>query len=375
MATMGSIRQIWPQIPVTAGAAMAPEYVRLLDYFTASCHHAGLFSQNAEFATTNLAATLGMVPRIRNLAAATGTPLGQMTRDELLDGLMRNPDPNWRSTTDTHVANSLCLALSLWLALEISPSRTPNPGYKPCYKLELDNTTPLSDLIAHAIPVTAAVRASAHPHYHRQQQEQLDSRLTLEYLESYHGFRIAFTDNLAKHLYLQTGGGQKPLLFVFRLKIFLRNMSVYAQTSPLPPDLVGEALDTLNLVLPHQDPDTRKFLDRRDMADVYGLGWGGRPAGRILDLGRYTYWRDRLEELSAIVASGPTGLRQFKPGRGSGAVRDFVNFWMAIVAVIVLALASLGLSAASVAIGVMQYKLALAQACATLDSTRIPGWC
>lgn len=365
---MGSIRQIWPQIPVTAGAAMALEYVRLLDYFTASCHHAGLFSQNAEFATTDLAATLEMVPRIRDLAAATGTPLGQMTRNDLVNSLKRNPNPYWRSTADTHIAKSLCLALSLWLALEVSPSRTTTPGYK----LELDDTTPLSHLIAHAI--TAAGRTSAHPR-HQQQQQQLDPRLTLEYLVSYHGFRIAFTDNLAKHLYLQTGGGQKPLLFVFRHKIFLRNMTKYPQTSPLPPDLVGEALDTLNLVLPHQDPDTRKFLDRRDMADVYGLGWGGRPAGRTLDLGRYTYWRDRLEGLSAIVASGPTGLRQFKPGRGPGAARDFVNFWMAVVVVIALALASVGLSAASAAIGVMQYKLALAQACATLNSTQLPGWC
>ncbi|KAL8375743.1 hypothetical protein RB595_007047 [Gaeumannomyces hyphopodioides] len=365
MTTMGCVRKIWPQIPGSAGA-VAPEYVRLLEYFTAYCDDAGLSDRNAAFATIDPANTLEMVSRIRDLVASGGAPLGQMTRDDLLDGMKRNPDPNWRSTTDAHIVNSLCLALSLWLALEISPSRT-SPGYMPSHKLEWDNTTPLSDLIAHAIPAGT-------PTGNRYRQ-QLDPRLTLEYLESYHGFRIAFTDNLAQHLYLQTGGGLNPLLFVFRHKIFLRNKAVYPQTSPLPPDVVKEALDTLNLLLPHEDSNTQKFLDRRDMADVYGLGWGGRPAERYLDSSQYTYWRDALERLSNIVAVGPTGLRQFKPGRGPGAVRDFVNFWVAVVVVIVLALLSLGLSAASVAVGVLQYKLALAQACATLNSTQLPGWC
>lgn len=371
MATVNPLQMIWPQL--SAVASQLPEYSRLLEHFTAFCTAAGIAEPNATFATKDLAHTLALIAKLRQ-PVLPGKSLADMTRRELVDILTQNAEPSWRRSDEASVTNALCLALSLWLTLDIAPSADTFGIHS---KLHWGETTTIKTLLTGAFPKQTMSGFNY----------EIDARLTLEYLESYHGFRIDFTDNLAQHLHLShTEGGSKPLLLVYWHKIWLWNELRHTQVSPLPQDLVGETLDTLNLLLPYNDHHAEKFLEKRKLSDIYGLAWCGRPAERNLDLGRYKYWGERLVRLSNVVAKGPSGMRQLKPGRGPGAIRDFFNFWVAVVALAILTIgfgtASVWLAAMQYELGkqqydiaVVQYRLSLAQACATMNSTQLPGWC
>ncbi|KAK0725602.1 hypothetical protein B0H67DRAFT_551134 [Lasiosphaeris hirsuta] len=58
------------------------------------------------------------------------------------------------------------------------------------YLLLWDNTAPIDTLLATTFPKQTTPRLNY----------EINTRLSLKYLKSYHGFRINFTDNLTKHL-------------------------------------------------------------------------------------------------------------------------------------------------------------------------------
>lgn len=273
--------------------------------------------------------------------------MADLTRHALVEQLKGSPKPRWDNMDEHSVLSALCFSLSLRLTLEIVPVEQPGSGTR---KVEWEVTATISNLIGRTFHQLSEHQTSDLGH--------ADPRLTLEYLESYHGHEVCFTDNLAKHLDI-VATADCTILLVYKHKIFLRNELHYASTSLLPQRLLEETLDTLNLLLPFNDAHTLKFLKKYNMVDLNGLGLCGRRVECINDLTMYRCWGIKLARLSAVVADGPTGLRQLKPGRGSGAnLREFANFWIMAV---VLAALTVGFGTASVVLAVLQYNLSLWQ--------------
>lgn len=193
---MDSINKIWPEIYSSTNATPPAEYSSLLDYFTTTWNNARQSAQATTQLTREIGETLDPLASPPQ-TARLNTPLSGISRRALVDQLKARPDSGWRNIDETEPLNTLCLAFSLRLTLEIVPGAAAQDGYK----LAWEDSSTISNVIEGSFPKSKDGPALA--------SEQVDVRLTLEYLESYHGFQILFTNNLAEHLLLETIAGSK----------------------------------------------------------------------------------------------------------------------------------------------------------------------
>jgi hypothetical protein len=213
----------------------------------------------------------------------------------------------------------------------------------------------------------------------------LSPKCTMAYLSQAYDFRPHWTSNLADHLKIEV---DNRTITVYEHKIFLWNHLKSTENSSdknnspiLPRSMLAEALDTLNILFPFGDDSTEALLRREGKeASFYGLGNCTRD--REPEMSRYEHWRDELEEIAAVVSLPARGRAQFLLDREGTNSRDVWTFWTAIAfgALAVIGVAS-GVYSAVYArkafdIGVLQYQLALAQACAAENATDyLPGFC
>ncbi|KAL1864722.1 hypothetical protein Daus18300_007524 [Diaporthe australafricana] len=225
-------------------------------------------------------------------------------------------------------------------------------------------------------------------------ETKLEPKCTMAYLCQAYDFRPHWTSNLADHLKIDTDSGT---ITIYEHKICLWNHltcarpgggpwnSPHSASQPpapiLPAAVLAEALDTLNVLFPFGDEATEALLRReRKTAAFYGLGSCTR--GRQLDLARYRFWRREVGELAGVLAQPPRGRAQFLLDRDGSNSRDVWTFWTAIAfgALAVIGVAT-GVYSAVYArkafdVGVLQYQLALAQACSAGNATdELPGFC
>lgn len=210
----------------------------------------------------------------------------------------------------------------------------------------------------------------------------------MAYLSKSYGFTPCWTSNLADHLKIDA---EAKILMVYEHKICLlnhfecsgKNGTSYATQCPpmLPPNVVGEALDTLNLLFPFGDEATKALLEAHGKsATVYGLGTCGRQ--KQLEISGYVYWRKEIEEIAAILSQPPRGKAQFLLDRDGTNSREVWTFWTAIAfgALAVIGVAT-GVYSAMYArkafdVDMLQYQLALAQACSAENATdELPDFC
>lgn len=208
---------------------------------------------------------------------------------------------------------------------------------------------------------------------------------TMAYLVQAYDIRPHWTSNLADHLKFEA---DSRTLTVYEHKIFLWNhlrskKSRNDRNGPpiLPWSVVDEAMDTLNLLFPFGDDATEALLKREGKeASFYRLG--SCKGDRQFEMSRYEYWRDELEEIAAVVSQPPRGRAQFLLDREGTNSRDVWTFWtaMAFGALALIGVAS-GMYSAVYAreaydISLLQYQLALAQACSAENATDVlPGFC
>lgn len=214
---------------------------------------------------------------------------------------------------------------------------------------------------------------------------KLEPKCTMAYLSQAYDFRPHWTSNLADHLSIDT---DSRTITIYEHKIFLWNhlkstrLRANGNSPPiLPRPVLAEALDTLNLLFPFGDDATEAFLRREGKeASFYGLGSCTRD--RQLDLSRYRYWRGEVGEITSIVSQPPRGRAQFRLDRDGANSREVWAFWTATAfgALAVIGVAT-GLYSAVYArrafdVGLLQYQLALAQACSAENATEdLPGFC
>lgn len=363
LAGVDYIRRIWPD--VKADGFCQDRYdalVRHLDKAFADV------SATAPLATKTLDETLDLIDHMREAANAPAAALANMSRQTLVAYLKGKLQQN---VEDDYIVNTVCLCLSLWLTMKIVPPEKQKVGLTDTKQLEWSNDSTLADAIARAFPRIL-----------NPQVGKISDQMTAEYLEAYHRFRVVFTDNLSDHLHITYGNmtSRKPAIMIYQHKVFLWNELYLKQVSPLPRELVEEVLDTLNILLPHGDTHTMDFLDDRGMHDFYALGTCNRQPCR--DLSRYLYFGNRLAQLSVMADSPLTGINQVLPGRGLVNFKDSATFCVTVIVITILTVASIVLGALSydvskksLILADQQYRLSLAQACATMNSTQLPDWC
>jgi hypothetical protein len=105
--------------------------------------------------------------------------------------------------------------------------------------------------------------------------------------------------------------------------------------------VLEEALDSLNLLFPFGDVDTKRLLTKDGQLGIYRSGYAGRM--RELNISRYQVWRDSLEDLLTISRNPPlalwkelaTGYKQLAESR-KNSLMEWSAFWVTIVAFITL---------------------------------------
>ncbi|WYZ41412.1 hypothetical protein EsH8_V_000307 [Colletotrichum jinshuiense] len=218
----------------------------------------------------------------------------------------------------------------------------------------------------------------------------VDSKLTMSYLVVNHGFDVDWTDHLDEHLAINW---KTKLVSIYQHKLWLSSHLQSSAQCVLPGGLVGEALDTLNLLFPYGDAPTKSFLDKQGQR-FYSLGLCGRE--RKLELGAYPRWGRQLEELSEVLQGPRDGIRQLFPDRDRPNLLESVNFWIAafvawltvisfvfgVISVIYAKWAfdvgkeSLEVSKISLELTRQQYLLSIAQACSDpQEALLLPDFC
>jgi hypothetical protein len=323
---------IWPALSPTEYRSTQKQYVRLCDYFD---REMAVMGENAD--SFALASGSGIASLIGSLIAIEG----EISRADALNAAR---DLTGANPSEDKLMRSVDIAIRIWLTLDVSSLDLRRPG-----------------LLAWPAKRTLAEVVQSHFSDLEQEQcrtsttdENIDPDLKADSLVSYHGYTIIWTDNLASHL---TIDWKHKILTIYEHKISLHNHLRLGGSSPVPRDVLGEAIDTLNLLFPFQDDGTKRLLAKHKRP-FYGLGMCNRT--RKLKLSDYSYWRSRVADLIYISSGPAVGIRQLKLSRKGDNLLQFATFWIA-TAVGVLTLVSIAIGVAATVYGAKQYELSLRQ--------------
>lgn len=235
------------------------------------------------------------------------------------------------------------LAARMWLTVSIDTFSVSasSQSIPPPEKLAwIDDKVALNDLIDEHFSKSAD-KSETH--------QQIPPHLTIAELYFRYNYKIRWTDSLLDHLQINQQGEIKEIT-VYEHLFCLQNHLRYTEESALPPQIVEEAIDTLNLLFPiswGERKITRKFL-RKEKRKFYKLDRCGRS--RQLDLGHYHYWRRNIEQLMTIMAHPPRGWRQVIFDKERRNLERVATFWIGAVATILAIIA--------LVLGILTTKLA-----------------
>ncbi|KAK4464545.1 hypothetical protein QBC42DRAFT_43452 [Cladorrhinum samala] len=314
-------------------------YSMLLQYFW---QEMTMVEESPEsFAITKPAGFVSLVARIQAIASSgiSRTEALQVARELVVE----------EAPSEDQLMASVDVAVRLWLTVDVSSFKSRRQGL-----LSWKSTETLSEVVQ--------------AHFRNLEQEQpfltpaadrgqVDSNLTAKFLVKYRGYNIIWTSNLAVHLAIDW---EYKTITVYEHKVFLDNQLKYLTSSsglPIPPAVLEEAIDTLNLLFPFQVDSAKRFLAKHKKP-FYGLGSCGRP--RKLDISDYRYWRSRVSDLGHITTGPPVGLQQLRLHNKGENLLQFATFWTAI-AVGAFTVASIAIGLAALVYGKKQYELGLRQ--------------
>jgi hypothetical protein len=164
---------------------------------------------------------------------------------------------------------------------------------------------------------------------------------------------LYWTDHLTDHLRLDP---KRQVLMVYKHKICLLNHLKSRSGCPIPQRVLEEAIDTLNLLFPFGDPQTKQLLSKEKQREFYGLGGCGRE--RQLDLSRYGYWREELDDLVESFQRPPRTWRQLAIDQRD--FKEWATFWIAVM-VAILTFVSIPCNVIQATYSVKAYNAAVAR--------------
>lgn len=216
--------------------------------------------------------------------------------------------------------NSIFLAVRLWLMINVGSSDiyTFAPGRS---SPEWTEDQSLDTFIDACFPVSeyGGIRLSQWPY-----------ALNVNNMERIGGFVIAWTDNLADHLYLNEDTGTIHIYHHVQVLRGLLNTS--PQDHALPYRLVLETLQTLALLIPRANRDCKQWFSKHAKTIDEGAG-DVEPLRWARSLEKYEFWGQRLELIkSAYDESEPKNLGQWWRDRRNKV--QWYTFWVAILVLV-----------------------------------------
>lgn len=323
----------WHGLKLTEKTFNAEDYTEFFNFINSELdlikHH------GSKFAAGTFGSMTGIIKAIQK------SP--ELSREKLVDVISHE----FLNVDRKALRRSIELALRLWLTLNVrSTTIIVGPLDPRTTRVEWDQDISITQLIA-----SQFARSKLSPDIGR---DRLDQSFTAAHLVYSSGIKIRWSSNLADHLQLDN---RSRILSVYQHKICLIN-HLESSLSIYPKDVLEEALDTINLLFPMGNDSTRELLLKEKRPEMYSVGLYGRPC--VLDLSDYNYWKNELMELWDAYNEPPRNWRQLLLNRRNKL--QWVTFWIAII-IFGLTLIGLGLAAVTTAYAIMQYNLALAQAC------------
>ncbi|KAK5636367.1 hypothetical protein RRF57_012079 [Xylaria bambusicola] len=142
------------------------------------------------------------------------------------------------------------------------------------------------------------------------------------------GLEIIWTDNLVDHLRL-TDDDTK--VHIFHHASFLESQR-WSTQSLLPANLAAETLQTLALLFPSTDRETRRWVSKLPRVDPR-IAQCGRLKTDLRQIERFHIWRDRLVMLKQVFDEAqPKTLRHWWHDRRNGV--QWYTFWVAVLVLI-----------------------------------------
>jgi hypothetical protein len=216
------------------------------------------------------------------------------------------------------IRRSLELSTRLWLMLNTRSSEISfGPIFAGAVAIEWDLDCSLDAL------VQKQFARRTHGHVSKE-YSNIDPEFSAAYLINTCGLKLEWTDDISEHLDFDS---RRTILRVYRHKICVVHHLNNGQGCPLPEDLLGEILDTLNLLFPFGDGDTRQLLRREGQASMYSLGSCNRS--RQLNLAQYQYFGEALEHLMESFDKAPRTWRQLAFDRRNKL--EWSAFWVTIM--------------------------------------------
>jgi hypothetical protein len=180
-----------------------------------------------------------------------------------------------------------------------------------------------------------------------------DPAFTATYLVNTCGVRLQWTDDLFSHLNFDL---KRLVLTVYRHKACLLSHIDCPQGSPIPQEVMEEVLDTMDLLFPPWDADTKRLLLKERQQSLFTLGC--RKSGRTLDVAHYRYFGEALENLIDSFDKTPRTWRQLALDRRNKL--EWSAFWVTVM-VAVLTIVSIPCNLVQATYSVKAYRVALAQ--------------
>lgn len=352
---MQIVQKLWPHL--NASEIQSDEYQRFLALITANV---AAMENSGSPDQVSLNEWIYIIEQVRSRKS--------FQRREIVLEIQQNGHCHDKQLSDGAICRALNLAASLWLALDIWSPTQHLPSGRGIIWPDDQSLSSVIDAFFQSRknkPVEKGV-PTAH----------LNHELTMATLVGNYNYGVVWTNNLAEHLKVDW---ENKTITVFEHKVFLWNHIRLSGRALLPPAVLEEALDTMNLLFPFDHPPTESLLHRQKIC-FHRLGYCGRP--RELDIDKFAIWRGRLGELNRILDEPPAGIHQLGLDKSRRNLLQFATFWMATaVAVLTIITFVIGVYSAVYArkqydVGLLQYRLSLAQACAALDAkTTLPEFC
>ncbi|KAL9127056.1 MAG: hypothetical protein Q9217_004000 [Psora testacea] len=187
---------------------------------------------------------------------------------------------------------------------------------------------------------------------------KLPQSFTAAHLEKIGGIEIRWTNNLADHLLLRDDD-TKLMLFH---QVSILNLHLASESSPLPKDLVDETIRTISLFLPPVlgEPNPWFQVEKQKHRLDANAGLCKRLNSSERQIGRFTYWRDRVVLLKRTFDdTEPRTISQLY--HDDRKKTQWFTFWVAVLVFFV-----------TIFFGVIQSVASIIQAWASVKALRSP---
>jgi len=269
-------------------------------------------------------------------------------RSKSLSSLIQTLNERFLNFDEKAIQRSLELSIRLGLTLNVnSPSVAVGSIFRHESNFEWPAETSLDSLIQNQFSKTILGGDT-------KARSRIDPAFTAAYLVNICGIKLHWTNNLSNHLEFDRKG---QILTIYQHKICLINHIKAEEDTLVPKDVLEEALDTLVLLFPFGDSSIKQLLARDGQSAFYGLGNCNR--NRSLDLARYKYWNEELQDLIDAFNEPPRSWKQLLTDRRN--MMDWAAFWIAVM-VAVLTLVSIPCNIVQAVYSVKGYHLTLMQA-------------